>query len=556
MPSIILNALSFSYGSHLVLDEVNLHISEGERAFLIGPNGSGKTTLLKLLTGDLCPDSGQIISAPVKHRAPNVDDFDGTVGEYFDVAFAYLRELSLRFDRVASSLASGGQSLEEQYDCLLAEMNARDIWSLEARISETLHGLGMDGIGKMRERDVTSLSPGQRARIRLAALLILRPQALILDEPTNHLDSDAMSYLAQTINNWDGPVLVASHDRAFIEDTATVIYDMDNTVWSQIAKARGKERISGLHRVTGKYSDYLIAKEVAWSTYSQMYAWQQEKKRELREHHHQSAIIAQGGRQVKEPPFRMAKKYFADRAASTSVRRTRNDDVRLERLQEREVRKPRHYELAFPLRRDDVGVGVAVSLRKVKVAGRLAPLDLDVAAGEHLLVTGANGTGKSTLLNWIAEGTPPAGVDASGNMTRDNRISIVPQRLPIEGDPGFNSSVWQNGIGELGKGILHPSMWSTAINQLSDGNQRRAQIAVALGESPALLIIDEPTNYLDLETIEALEVALSVWNGTLIVATHDRWLIDHWRGRHITLSGFDPVVNDVDTQTRTGTHTS
>lgn len=190
------------------------------------------------------------------------------------------------------------------------------------------------------------------------------------------------------------------------------------------------------------------------------------------------------------------------------------------------------------------------------MAGRLAPLDLDVAAGEHLLVTGANGTGKSTLLNWIAKGAPPAGVDASGNMTRDNRISIVPQRLPIEGDPGFNSFVWQNGIGELGKGILHPSMWSTAINQLSAGNQRRAQIAVALGESPALLIIDEPTNYLDLETMRALEVALSMWNGTLIVATHDRWLIDHWRGRHITLSGVDPVVNDVDTQTRTGTHTS
>lgn len=105
----------------------------------------------------------------------------------------------------------------------------------------------------------------------------------------------------------------------------------------------------------------------------------------------------------------------------------------------------------------------------------------------------------------------------------------------MEGDPGLEHNVWRNGIGNLGNGILHPSMWSIPISQLSAGNQRRKQIAVALAGNPSVLIIDEPTNYLDLDTMQALELALSKWNGTLVVASHDRWLIEHWQGRRIHL---------------------
>ena len=209
----------------------------------------------------------------------------------------------------------------------------------------------------------------------------------------------------------------------------------------------------------------------------------------------------------------------------------RNDDKRGERLNEQEVRKPRSYHLTFEFKQPAARTGVAVAARNAAVAGRLASLNFDLFYGEHLLVTGGNGSGKSTLLTWIYRGQPPEGAQSSGSICGERKVGLVPQQLPQEGDPGFSATVWGNGIGEVGKGVLHPSLWAQPIPELSAGNQRRAQIALALAASPSLLIIDEPTNYLDLEAMQALEEALKAWAGTVVVASHDRWLINHWLGR-------------------------
>lgn len=209
----------------------------------------------------------------------------------------------------------------------------------------------------------------------------------------------------------------------------------------------------------------------------------------------------------------------------------RNDDKRGERLNEEEVRKPRSYGLTFEFKQPATRAGVAVAARNAAVSGRLAPLNFDLFYGEHLLVTDANGSGKSTLLTWIYRGQPPEGAKNSGSICGERKVGLVPQQLPQEGDPGFTSPIWENGIGEAGKGVLHPSLWTKPIPELSAGNQRRAQIALALAASPSLLIIDEPTNYLDLQAMQALEGAMKAWTGTLVVASHDRWLINHWQGR-------------------------
>lgn len=529
MPAITLDDVSFSYGSRLVLDRVSLHVSNGERAFLIGPNGIGKSTLLKILTDNLTPDSGRVVSGIVFQRIPDPESFGGSVEQFLDSVRAPFKELLLRFEQVTEAIASGQASLAGEYDQILARLNALDVWSLDARVNETLAGLGLvEFTGSGVNRMLPVLSPGQRARLRLAALLIIRPKVLILDEPTNHLDGEAIGFLANAVNNWGGPVLATSHNRAFIEDTATVIYDMDITVWQELAKVDGVEMV-GVHRNAGNYTDYLAAKATAREKLLQIHAAQQAEKRELHEHRRESMKIARGGVRV-ETAVRKQKKFFMDRAAATSVKRTRNDDVRLERLAKREVRKLRHYDLEFPAFESDPGCGLAVSAREAGVAGRLAPVTFDLGRGEHLLVTGANGAGKSTLLNWIASGTPPSGTASTGRITRDEPIGQVPQRLPAESDSGFGLHIWTNGVGEAGKGILHPSMWRTPILDLSAGNQRRAQLAIALASRPTVLIIDEPTNYLDLETMDALEDALRNWQGTVIIASHDRWLIDHWHG--------------------------
>ncbi|MDK8774938.1 ATP-binding cassette domain-containing protein [Corynebacterium pseudodiphtheriticum] len=513
---------------------MSMHVSNGERAFLIGPNGVGKSTLLRILTGDLTPDTGRIVSGPVPQHVPDPERFDGSVAQFLDSVLKPFNELLARFHQATEDLAAGDTHQALEFDQLLARLNALDVWSLDARVNETLTGLGLvDFIGAGKNRMMHALSPGQRARMKLAALLMVRPEVLILDEPTNHLDREAGDFLSRVVTNWGGPVLVTSHDRSFIESTATVIYDMDITVWKELARADG-ETIVGVYRNAGNYTDYLAAKTIARAKHQQIHSAQQAEKRKLHEHRRESMKIARGGVRV-ETAARKEKKFFTDRAAATSVKRTRNDDVRLERLSQREVRKPRHYDLTFPPYKSDPGSGLAVSLRDTTVEGRLAPVTFDLGRGEHLLVTGANGAGKSTLLNWIATGSAPAGTVNSGTMTRDEPVGVVPQTLPDDSSAGFGTERWRDGIGEAGKGILHPSMWSIPVADLSAGNQRRAQFAVALTTNPAVLIIDEPTNYLDLETMDALEDALRDWRGTLIIASHDRWLIEHWHGRHLHL---------------------
>ena len=547
MPAITLTDLSFSYTAEPLLDSVSFTVVNGERACLIGPNGCGKTTLLALVTGDLTPGRGSAEITGVEggasglRRAPDVLTMTGTVGDYLDVATEPIRALSSRFDEVNAALATSpspaeGRRLAREFDELLARMEAADVWSLDARIEETLAGLGLavlageDG----KARDLSTLSPGQRGRLELAATLLASPSVLVLDEPTNHLDAEASRYLSDVLRAFDGPILFASHDRAFIDETATVLLDLDTAPWQALHTATGGGVLPGVQRCAGGYADYLERKAAARAEHLHLHAAQQEEKKQIRAHRRSAEDIKKGGIRLKEAtPFQ--KKFFADRASKTMTRRTRNDDRKMEALESREVRKPREYLLSMDLL--PVGPakgGVALAIRGAAVPGRLAPLTLDVRAGEHLLVTGPNGAGKTTLLKWIATGSAPT-VESSGTIDLGGRIALVPQRLPALGDPGLDPETWEAGIGELGTGILHPSMWHRPIAELSAGNQRRVQLALAVAASPEILIVDEPTNYLDLDSIEALEGALADWNGTLLVASHDRWLLDHWAGERIEL---------------------
>lgn len=536
MSVISLENISFSYSSKPLLDNISLQVGEGERAFLIGRNGCGKTTLLRIASQDLLPEQGQ-----VKIEGENseffqvsaIEHFRGSARDYLDCALRPLRNIATQFEDATAELGKGVGNVqaERRYDQLLSLMSGFDIWSLEVRLTEVLARLGLRGLtGLGGERSLSSLSSGERGRLQLAVTLIMKPKVLILDEPTNHLDEGAISFLVDTVKNWTGAVLMSSHDRAFIEDTATVIYDMDVSVWNELAKATGRTQVTGLYRCAGAYSTYLAEKTNARRKHRDLHTAQQTEKRLLRKHRQEASKLARGGVRLASAEGK-AKKFFADRAAATAQRRMRNDDKRGERLNAQEVRKPRSYELTFEFKQPATRTGVAVAARNAAVAGRLTAISFDLFYGEQLLITGANGSGKSTLLTWIYRGQPPEGAQNSGSITGERKVGMVPQQLPRQGDPGFTSSIWENGIGEAGKGVLHPSLWTNPIPKLSAGNQRRAQIALALAASPSLLIIDEPTNYLDLQAMQALEEALKAWTGTLVVASHDRWLINHWQGR-------------------------
>ena len=536
MPAISFSCVSFSYSSEPLLENISLTVSDGERVCVVGPNGSGKSTLLRLATGELSPDRGTV-TVPDHQGLPTPDSSEPattTIESFLDAVCAETLDAFDRFERMSETIAQDGVetgSLAEDYDSLLTRLEVLDAWNLPARRAEALAGLGLGQVDASRL--VSSLSPGQRGRLELAALLLSSGQALMLDEPTNHLDAGSSSYLSEMMASWPGPVLFTSHDRAFIDEVATALVDLDTAPWQALATAAGNSGPMGVYRCSGRYSDYLVEKARARSSHHSLHQRQQEQRRSLTRHRRDSEIVGHR-RATPRTEIRMARKFYADRAQRVSTRRQTQDDRRLEALASTEVRRPRSYELQLRLTEPALRTGMAVSARSAAVPGRLAPVTVDVMAGEHLLVTGANGSGKSTLLTWMGRRSAPT-EDSVGSLTVSGSVLRIPQHLPKLGDPGVDENVWTEGIGDRGRGALHPRLWNRPISELSDGNQRRVQLALAAAAGPEVLVVDEPTNYLDLDALEMLEAALRTWTGTLIVASHDRWLIEHWWGRRLHL---------------------
>ena len=567
MSTIVFSHVSFSYGAMPVLDNVSFTCGPADRLVVVGPNGIGKSTLLVLAAGRLQPDSGTIASptlpatqlalpihrsattrpapgTPLTSRSPLAGDGEArTVAHLIDAATSGTRGLAARFDFLTERLAQGPSPRDEaEYDRVLAAMIARDAWTIDTRLEQTLEALALGGLD--RSRPLASLSPGQRARLRLVLTLVEQPEALILDEPTNHLDADGREYLTRAIDDWPGPVLMTNHDRAFIESTATALLDLDPTPWRAVAISEGHPADFGAYKVSGSYSDYLHDKAAARARHQAIHAEQQGMKRRLESHRRDSAVVGHA-RFKPRTETRMAQKYYADRAQTVSTRRITDDSRRLTLLAAREVPKPRYGEAAFSFPSSGTTTGnntqtrppaqvITLSVDDASVEGRLAPVSFETRDGEHLLVIGPNGSGKTTLLEWIARGAPSG---AHGRINAVPGIILVPQALPQRGDPLIPGDAWRLRIGEAGKGFVPPAAWSRPLGELSAGNQRRAQLAWAARANPHVLVIDEPTNYLDLDAVESLEEALRRWTGTLVVSTHDEWLITRWWGRIHQLEG-------------------
>ena len=518
--------VSKAYGDRIVLDGVDLVANPAQPLGLVGENGVGKSTLLRLLAG-VEPADGGSVSRPAElaylGQEPDFGSSD-TIGDVLRVSLASLHDAVARLATLAARLDVPAAA--DEYAALLEWAQFHDAWDADRRAAAAAARLGLARLD--RDRPVSALSGGQRSRLALAALITRRPQCLLLDEPTNHLDDDAVAFLEEFLVSLPGIVITASHDRAFLENACAAVVDLDPSHFGVDGE--------GGNRFTGGYRAYLAAKQDARARWERAFADQQGELNDLR------AASRTTARQVAHNrPARDNDKFIyhskGQNVARTVGRRVRDTERRIEALERDRVPKPpKAMSFRGAVAPGRTGSGTVVFVRDLVVAGRVHVPRLDLTGGDRLLVTGANGSGKSTLLKVIAGDLAPS---SGAVQVSARRVGHLPQDITFTRADRTPHEVYEAATGAptpLGDlGLLHPRELARPVGVLSVGQQRRLALAVLVARQPDLLLLDEPTNHISLALAEELEEALQRSAGTVVVASHDRWLRRRWVGETLAL---------------------
>ncbi|MGW2228493.1 ABC-F family ATP-binding cassette domain-containing protein [Streptomyces formicae] len=540
-PALLAHDIVRGFGGRRVLDGVSLTASPGHRIGLIGENGVGKSTLLRVLAGADEPDAGSVTRPGDLGFLHQEMPFDAasTISVVLDEALREAREDLAELERLGTELARvpeddpGHRALLDTYGKRLEQAQDRESWDADRRAALVLDGLGIGSLG--HDRTLGSLSGGQRGRLALAALLVRRPSALVLDEPTNHLDDSAAAFLEEQLRGLPGTAVAASHDRAFLDAVCTDLIDLDPAV-------------AGPVRHGGNYSSYLAEKHAERERWERRYADEQQELDELRRSAGVTARRVAPDRGPRDSE-KMGYGHRAGRVQSQISRRVRNATRRLDELERAQVAEPPR-----PLRfaaaaltaaaevdqEEAEGTRPLVSLRDVRVPGRLSVAALEVSATDRLLVTGANGAGKSTLLAVLA-----GHLAAEGEVHRRRHLTVglltqdtVFERAERTARDTYELSLGPGPADEVplaSLGLLHAADLDKPVGQLSVGQRRRLALALLMARPPQLLLLDEPTNHLSPRLCDELEDALGTGPGAIVLASHDRWLRRRWQGREVRL---------------------
>jgi len=524
---IVARAVDRSYGDRRILTAVDVAVPPGARTGLIGENGVGKSTLLRILAGVEQPDGGSV-SRPTRtgllwQEAP-VDE-SATVRELLDEYTAELRDIERELEDAAAAIDRDPR----RYERALEAAERFEVWTLDSRRDEVLDALGVStrAFGATRPARVGELSGGQRSRVALAGLLLSRPDALILDEPTNHLDDDAVAYLVAQLKQWRGPVLFASHDRAFLDEAATELVDLD------------PDRSRTATRYGGTFSDYLAEKARERERWEQQFRAEQDELARLTRVASTTAREFAPGRGPRDND-KFIHRFKGANVQTAIARRVHDAERRRDVLEADAVRKPPPVlnfagipSGATPLDPAEVLVDVA----DVRIPGRLTLDRLTITARDRVLVTGPNGAGKSTLLAVLA--------GELGESQRRKGLPVGMLRQDVRfADPSRTArDVYRDAVGprraELvplsDLGLLPPAQFDRPVGALSVGQQRRLALATVIANPPHLFLLDEPSNHLSLALAVDLEEALQSYPGAVVLASHDRWLRRRWAGRSVRL---------------------
>jgi ATPase subunit of ABC transporter with duplicated ATPase domains len=519
--TLTLSRVAVAFGARTLVTGLDLTVSDGDVVALVGPNGSGKSTLMRTVVGEVPVDSGSIRLAPG----------DATIGWLPQVTpdpaeslLAYARRRTgvaaadLALEAAADALAAGADGAEPAYGDALERWLALGAADLEDRLPEVAArvGLSVDP-----ERSLGSLSGGQAARAALVAVLLSRHDVLLLDEPTNDLDARGLELMVEFVAGHAGPVLVASHDRSFLDRVATAVVELDLPQRT-------------VHHYTGGWSEYAAARELRRRHAREAFERYSEERNHLEAQAAQRADWAAKGRRdvarSGEPDKHLRERFRAraDRQGARSAQLARAVD----RLAT--VEQPRkEWQLRYSVSSGSPSAEVVATLDAVELVRgdfHLGPVDLVLARGERVLLAGDNGSGKSTLLAGLLGELPlAAGRRSLGARVRvgvldqqrelldsdDSVVDVVRAVLGGDADRGEVRTL----LAKFGLGAEHVDR---AARTLSTGERTRALMAVFQAREVNLLVLDEPTNHLDVPAIEQLEAALATYDGTLVVVSHDQ----------------------------------
>jgi macrolide transport system ATP-binding/permease protein len=530
---VVVRDLGVAFRDRTVVSGLDLVAQPGRRIGLVGENGAGKSTVLRAVAGTL-PHRARVtgsVSAPddvvLLSQEPPFSDGD-TVAAVLATALTPLRRLVADVERLAGDL-----DRDESHDAYARALDraiAHDAWDADRRAAVAAERLGLGSLDP--ERRVGTLSGGQRTRLALATLMTTRPTALLLDEPTNHLDDGATEVLTTFLLELPGVVLLASHDRVLLDDVCTDLVDLDPSELG--TDGRGGRRFGG------GWSAYEEHREAARRRWEDTWAEQQDRIATLRAATRigTSAIAHNRGPRDNDKFIYVAKGAAVDK---TLARRKKDAQRRLEEAERDQVRKP-PAPLVFGGELASGGAGGRVALvRDLTMPGRLWLDRLDVHAGERLLVSGANGSGKSTLLGVLSgrlrgwTGTVQVTARRVAELEQDAVVADPSRSAEASYAASVGADVARDRpLRDLG--LLHPRDLRKPVGLLSVGQRRRLALAVAIAAGPDLLLLDEPTNHLSLALAGELEEALQRSPGTVVVATHDRWLRRRWSGAELGLT--------------------
>jgi len=529
VPSLVATDITRSHGAFVVLDGVSLVVGPRSRVGVVGPNGVGKTTLLRILAGLEPPDGGQVTLAPPTLNVGYLPQ--ETEARPEETLAAYLARRTgvasaeAEMEEAAAALAVGSAGADERYSVALERYLSLGGPDLEIRAAEVCEDLGLPadrlGVG------LAELSGGQAARASLGAILLSRFDVLLLDEPTNDLDFAGLDQLERFVAGLDGALVVVSHDRAFLEATVDRVLELDEH--SRRATEYG-----------GGWLGYLEATGTARRHAEEAYDEYRSRRSELTERARtQRQWAVTGARTAKKnpPDNDKARKGWKVNRTEKQAAKVRITEKALERLEVAE--KPwegwdLHLELA-PARRS--GDMVARLDQAVVERGtfRLGPLSLEITWAERVAIIGPNGSGKTTLLRALLGELPlvsgsralgPGVVVGELDQGRRTFLTGRPLVAAFEEASGLLAQPSRSLLAKFGLGADHVGR---AAASLSPGERTRATLALLMAQGANCLVLDEPTNHLDLPAIEQLEQALDDYEGTLLLVTHDRRLLDALR---------------------------